>query len=208
MGLHPDLSLAMLQGPSLPMLQASSLSKLQGPLLNQLQVLAIMNNQPRLMRPLAQNQYQHHKMMTLLQWPASQIDEERRVLTGSLHTVPNIHRLFKLHKYDWMARDLGTYNEEIVREFYASYAATLRGSIDKSQFLYGPSPDHTWALNTAEFDYKWDVVRSGAFMRNAQQREVVLLWLERHIAADVERVEWVSSPHLGTLECRSGIVIG
>ncbi|KAG5600569.1 hypothetical protein H5410_031939 [Solanum commersonii] len=59
------------------------------------------------------------------------ITEERRVLTGSLHTVPNIHRLFNLHKCDWMARDLGTYNKEIVREFYASYAATICGSIYK-----------------------------------------------------------------------------
>ncbi|KAG5606332.1 hypothetical protein H5410_027824 [Solanum commersonii] len=30
-----------------------------------------------------------------------------------------------------MARDLGTYSEENVRQFYASYAATLRGSISK-----------------------------------------------------------------------------
>ena len=62
---------------------------------------------------------------------ARTITEERRVLTGSLHTVPDIHQLFNFHKCDWMARDLGTYNEEIVREFYASYAATLRGSISK-----------------------------------------------------------------------------
>uniref|UniRef100_M1DPU4 Integrase core domain containing protein n=1 Tax=Solanum tuberosum TaxID=4113 RepID=M1DPU4_SOLTU len=35
------------------------------------------------------------------------ITEERRVLTGSLHAVPNIHRLFNLHKYgeraEWVA---------------------------------------------------------------------------------------------------------
>ncbi|KAG5590165.1 hypothetical protein H5410_040679 [Solanum commersonii] len=59
------------------------------------------------------------------------ITEERRVLIGSLLTVPDIHRLFNLHKCDWMARHLGTYSEEIVREFYASYATTLRGSISK-----------------------------------------------------------------------------
>uniref|UniRef100_M1DZM0 Integrase core domain containing protein n=1 Tax=Solanum tuberosum TaxID=4113 RepID=M1DZM0_SOLTU len=153
------------------------------------------------------------------------ITEESRVLTGSLHTVPDIHLLFKFHKFDWMSRDLGTYSEEIVRELYASYAATLRGSIDSrskptaqdpitstmvrgfpldiphttiSRFLYGPGPDHTWALNTAEFDYRRDVVRSGAFTRNVEQREATLLWLARHIAADGERVEWVSSPRLGS----------
>ncbi|KAG5580891.1 hypothetical protein H5410_051518 [Solanum commersonii] len=59
------------------------------------------------------------------------ITEECRVLTGSLHTVPDIDRLFNLHKCDWMARDPRTYSKEIVRVFYASYAATLRSSISK-----------------------------------------------------------------------------
>uniref|UniRef100_M1DAD5 Integrase core domain containing protein n=1 Tax=Solanum tuberosum TaxID=4113 RepID=M1DAD5_SOLTU len=134
------------------------------------------------------------------------ITEERRVLTGRLHAVPDIHRLFNLHKCDWMARDPGTYSEEIVREFYVSYAATLRGSITKwskplaqdpikstlvqdclvdispatiRHFLYGPTTGHSWSVNTAEFDYRWDIVRSGAFQRNAEQREAVLLWLAR-----------------------------
>uniref|UniRef100_M1DLJ6 Integrase core domain containing protein n=1 Tax=Solanum tuberosum TaxID=4113 RepID=M1DLJ6_SOLTU len=66
-----------------------------------------------------------------------------------------------------------------------------------SRFLYGPGPDHTWTLNTAEFDYRWDVVRSGAFKCNAEQRKAILLCLARHIAADGERVDWVSSPRLG-----------
>uniref|UniRef100_M1DFJ0 Integrase core domain containing protein n=1 Tax=Solanum tuberosum TaxID=4113 RepID=M1DFJ0_SOLTU len=82
-----------------------------------------------------------------------------------------------------MARDPGTYSGDIVREFYAFYVATLRGSIHKNarptaqapltvilvckfsvdisettirRFLYGPGPDHSWALNTAEFDYRSD----------------------------------------------------
>ncbi|KAG5605842.1 hypothetical protein H5410_027334 [Solanum commersonii] len=124
------------------------------------------------------------------------ITEECRVLTGSLHTVPDIHRLFNLYKCNWMARNPGTYSEEIVREFYASYAATLRGLISKrskpmdqdpltstmvrgcpvdishatiSCFLYGPTTGYSWSLNTAEFEYKWDIVRSGAFQRNAKQ---------------------------------------
>uniref|UniRef100_M1DTP8 Integrase core domain containing protein n=1 Tax=Solanum tuberosum TaxID=4113 RepID=M1DTP8_SOLTU len=152
------------------------------------------------------------------------ITEERRVLTGSLHTIPNIHRLFQLHKCDWMARDPGTYREEIVWEFYASYAATLQGSIDKrskpiaqdpftstmvrgfpvdishttiSRFLYGPGPDHTWPLNTAKIDYRWDVVMSKAFTRNAEQREAVILWLAKYIAADGEHAEWVTASRLG-----------
>ena len=35
------------------------------------------------------------------------------------------HRQFNVNKYDWMAQDMGTYNEEIMLEFYASYASTL-----------------------------------------------------------------------------------
>uniref|UniRef100_M1DVI5 Integrase core domain containing protein n=1 Tax=Solanum tuberosum TaxID=4113 RepID=M1DVI5_SOLTU len=123
-----------------------------------------------------------------------------------------------------MARDPGTYSEEMVREFYASYAATLRGSITKrseplaqdplistmvrgclvdispatiSRFLYSPTTGHSWSLNTSEFDYRWDILRSGAFQRNAEQRETVLLWLARYIATDGERAEWVAAPRLG-----------
>uniref|UniRef100_M1DZ66 Integrase core domain containing protein n=1 Tax=Solanum tuberosum TaxID=4113 RepID=M1DZ66_SOLTU len=103
-----------------------------------------------------------------------------------------------------MARDPRTYSEEIIREFYASYAATLRGSISKrskplaqapltstlvrecpvdislatiSHFLYDPTTGHSWSTNTSEFDYRWDILRSGAFQRNVEQREAVILWL-------------------------------
>ncbi|KAG5591674.1 hypothetical protein H5410_042188 [Solanum commersonii] len=123
-----------------------------------------------------------------------------------------------------MARDPRTYSEEIVREFYVFYAATLQGLISKRskplaqdpltstlvrgcpvdispatirQFLYGPTVGHSWSLNTEEFDYRWDIVRSGAFQRNSEQREAVILWLARYIAADGERVEWVATPRLG-----------
>ncbi|KAG5585940.1 hypothetical protein H5410_046374 [Solanum commersonii] len=105
-----------------------------------------------------------------------------------------------------MARNPGTFSEEIVREFYASYATTLRGSISKwskplaqdpltstmvrgylvdisqatiSRFLYGTTTGHFWSLNTMEFDYRWDIVRSGAFQRNAEQRKAVILWLAK-----------------------------
>uniref|UniRef100_M1A7F0 Integrase core domain containing protein n=1 Tax=Solanum tuberosum TaxID=4113 RepID=M1A7F0_SOLTU len=51
--------------------------------------------------------------------------------------------------------------------------------------------------NTAEFDYRWDIVRGGAFQRNIEQREAVTLWLAKHITADGERAEWVTAPRLG-----------
>uniref|UniRef100_M1DJ00 Integrase core domain containing protein n=1 Tax=Solanum tuberosum TaxID=4113 RepID=M1DJ00_SOLTU len=66
-----------------------------------------------------------------------------------------------------------------------------------SRFLYGPTTGHSWSLNTSEFDYRWDSVRSGAFQRNAEQREAVILWLARYIVADGERAEWVATPRLG-----------
>ncbi|KAG5580634.1 hypothetical protein H5410_051261 [Solanum commersonii] len=65
------------------------------------------------------------------------------------------------------------------------------------QFLYGPTTRHSWSLDTAEFDYRWDIVRSGAFERNSEQREAVILWLARYIAADGEHAEWVAAPRLG-----------
>ena len=40
-------------------------------------------------------------------------------------TVPEVQRLFDLHKCDWMPKDLDNYNEEIVWEFHDSYIATL-----------------------------------------------------------------------------------
>lgn len=58
-----------------------------------------------------------------------------------------------------------------------------------------PNFFHTWALNTTEFNYKWEVVTTKSFTRNAEQREAVLLWLSS-IAADRERAEWVATPRL------------
>uniref|UniRef100_M1DSQ8 Integrase core domain containing protein n=1 Tax=Solanum tuberosum TaxID=4113 RepID=M1DSQ8_SOLTU len=178
--------------------------------------------------------YRDAKMINDKKKMARLITEECRVLTGSLHTVPDIHQLLNLHKCDWLARDLGTYSEEIVRDFYVSYAATLRGSISKrskpiaqdpltstmvrgcpvdishatiSRFLYGPTMGHSWSLNTAEFYYSWDIVRSGAFQRNAEQREVVILWLAKYIIADGERAEWVATPRLGIRKATLNFVV-
>ncbi|KAH0633261.1 hypothetical protein KY284_036047 [Solanum tuberosum] len=105
------------------------------------------------------------------------ITEERRVLMKSLHAIPDIHRLFEKHKCDWMARNPGTYSEEIVNI----------SQVPISRFLYGSGT--TWALHTGKFDYWWDIVKSGPFQQNAEQMEVVLLWLSRHIAVDGERAE-------------------
>ncbi|KAH0750729.1 hypothetical protein KY290_029961 [Solanum tuberosum] len=57
--------------------------------------------------------------------------EFSRVLTGSLHTVPFIEELFQRDKYEGMAWGPGNYSEEMTREFYASYATTVRNAIPK-----------------------------------------------------------------------------
>ena len=56
---------------------------------------------------------------------------EQRVLTGSLHTVPNVHRFYTVHQLEWMAQSLKSYSEKVVREFYVSYVVTLRGSFNR-----------------------------------------------------------------------------
>ena len=56
---------------------------------------------------------------------------ERRVLTGSLPTMPEIHNLFTRHRLEWTACPLGRYSDEMVREFYTSYVVTLRSQIDR-----------------------------------------------------------------------------
>uniref|UniRef100_M1D967 Integrase core domain containing protein n=1 Tax=Solanum tuberosum TaxID=4113 RepID=M1D967_SOLTU len=131
--------------------------------------------------------YRDAKMKNAKEKMARTITEERKVLTESLHTMPDIHQLFQRYKCKWMARDPGTYSEEIVRELYASYAATLRGKIHKNakpasqdpftsimvrgvsvnlshttinRFLYGPNPHHTWADSTIEFYYRWEILRT------------------------------------------------
>ncbi|KAG5630062.1 hypothetical protein H5410_001779 [Solanum commersonii] len=51
--------------------------------------------------------YRDAKMLNEKEKMARMITKERRVLTGSSHIIPNIHWLFQLHKYDWMAKSPG-----------------------------------------------------------------------------------------------------
>ena len=44
--------------------------------------------------------------------------------------MPQIHNIFTKHRLEWTTRSLGRYSEELVREFYASYVATLISQID------------------------------------------------------------------------------
>ena len=89
-------------------------------------------------------------------------------------------------------------SEEMVREFYASYVATLRSQIDRQpapakqapleqfrvrgmqvdislpaicRFLYGEGVDATRTPLTAEFDYRWQLVKDSQFVREPSLRE-------------------------------------
>ena len=106
---------------------------------------------------------------------------ERWVLTGSLPSMPEIHNIFTRHRLEWTAHPLGRYSEEVVREFYASYVATLQSQIDRRaapvkqapleqvrvrgvqvdislpairRFLYSESADATRTTYIIEFDYR------------------------------------------------------
>lgn len=134
---------------------------------------------------------------------------ERQVLTGSLHTVPKVGRLSNLHKFEWTARSLGSCSEEIVRDFYVSYVATLRGSIYSwvrpskqdpltfvlvwgcrvdickatiSRLLYEPTTGTQWTTTTQEFYYWWETIRSGAFQRTAKHLESIKKCLVQYLS--------------------------
>ncbi|KAG5632062.1 hypothetical protein H5410_003779 [Solanum commersonii] len=123
------------------------------------------------------------------------ITEERRVLMGSLHTVPNIHRLFNLHKFDWMARDPGTYSEEIVWEFYASYAATLRGSISKRSKPLAQAPLTSTLVRGCPRSLTTDGTSCGvALSREMLSSERLLYFGCQYIVARAQHAEWVAAP--------------
>lgn len=55
----------------------------------------------------------------------TQLVFEHRVLSGSFPTVPEVYKLFNLHKFKWRDLDFDTYSEEIFQNIYALYVATL-----------------------------------------------------------------------------------
>ena len=75
---------------------------------------------------------------------------ERRVFTGCLLTIREIRNLFTRHRLEWTTRSLGRYSEELVREFYASYVATLRSQI-------GRPPQNRPHLSMSEYVEFWSI---------------------------------------------------
>uniref|UniRef100_M1DUG9 Integrase core domain containing protein n=1 Tax=Solanum tuberosum TaxID=4113 RepID=M1DUG9_SOLTU len=132
--------------------------------------------------------YSNTKMFNEHEKMARIITEECRVLTQSLHTVPTIEELFRRYMCEWITQSLGKFSEEMTREFYASYAATVHNDISKQEkplaqplllatfvqkfsidifetticwFIYGSA--HNLLINITEYVYRMGVVQSGEF---------------------------------------------
>jgi len=105
---------------------------------------------------------------------------------------------------------------EMVKEFYASFVATLHNDLPLwakaltqhplfttlvwsipvylseamiHHFLYDPS--HAQPINTTEYDYQIGVVHDRASMCDTEQRETLLQRRARHIVDEGVNVEWV-----------------
>ncbi|TMX01568.1 hypothetical protein EJD97_024277 [Solanum chilense] len=111
--------------------------------------------------------------------------------------------------------------EELVREFYAFYMATLRSQIDRwaapakkaalehvrvrgiqvdisllaiRRYLYGEDVDANRTPLTAEFDYRWQIVKDGQFLREPSMRETTKRWMALHLSVDGEGADWLTEP--------------
>lgn len=58
---------------------------------------------------------------------------EHQAFMGSVHTVLEVYILFNPYKFHRMAHYSGYCSEEIFKDFYDSYLATLRGYLDKRE---------------------------------------------------------------------------
>ena len=104
-------------------------------------------------------------------------------------------------------------------ESYASYVATLRSQIDRwaaptkefpleqvrvrgiqvdislpsiRRYLYCEDVDDNRTPLTAEFDYRWQIVKDGQFLREPSLRETTKRWMALHLSVDGEGVDWVT----------------
>lgn len=135
---------------------------------------------------------------------------ELRVLTESLHCVPDAHALFTRDRLEGMDRSVGHYREEVVREFYASYVETLQCFMDRRSNLIQRAPlynvrvcginkDSTREPFTPEFYYRWTLIKESHFKRDAGVRESIKRWIAQHILMDGEGANWVLEPR-GTIK--------
>ena len=61
-------------------------------------------------------------------------------------------------------------------------------------FLYGEGIDATRTPLTAEFHYRWQIVKDGKFLREPSLRETTKRWMSLHLSVDGEGTDWVTEP--------------
>ena len=52
------------------------------------------------------------------------------------------------------------------------------------QYLYGEDVDATRTPLTADFDYRWKIVKDGQFLRETSLRETTKSWMDLHLSID------------------------
>ena len=62
------------------------------------------------------------------------------------------------------------------------------------RFLYGEGVDATRTPLTAEFDYRWQIVKDSQFLREPSLRETPKKWMALHMSVDGEGADWVTEP--------------
>ena len=61
-------------------------------------------------------------------------------------------------------------------------------------FLYGESADATRTPHTTKFDYSWQIVKDGQFLREQALRETTKRWMALHLSVDEDGTDWVTEP--------------
>ena len=65
------------------------------------------------------------------------------------------------------------------------------------RFLYGESADAMRTPHTTEFDYRWQIVKDGQFLREQALRETTKRWMSLHLSVDGKGADWVTKPKGG-----------
>ena len=61
-------------------------------------------------------------------------------------------------------------------------------------FLYSEGVDANQTSLTAEFDYRWQIVKDGQFLREPSLRETTKRWMTLLLSIDEEVADWVTEP--------------
>ena len=91
---------------------------------------------------------------------------------------------------------MGRYSKELVQELYASYVSTqVYISLPAiHRYLYSVADDAHRTPHTIEFDYRWQIVKDGQFLREPSLRETTKRWMALHLSIDGEGADWVTKP--------------